>query len=73
VFCYVGSVFAPALDEGVGGLWTVCIVLFCFVGLRGRLWADGVCSVLNRGRSWWWGMRFRRLLGRYGEGEDVFN
>jgi ubiquitin-like protein ATG12 len=28
VFCYVGSVFAPALDEGVGGLWTVCI---CFV------------------------------------------
>jgi ubiquitin-like protein ATG12 len=23
VFCYVGSVFAPALDEGVGNLWTV--------------------------------------------------
>ncbi|KAF2830563.1 APG12-domain-containing protein [Ophiobolus disseminans] len=22
VFCYVGSVFAPALDEGVGNLWT---------------------------------------------------
>jgi ubiquitin-like protein ATG12 len=21
VFCYVGSVFAPALDEGVGNLW----------------------------------------------------
>ena len=23
VFCYVNSVFAPALDEGVGGLWKV--------------------------------------------------
>ncbi|KAH7083272.1 ubiquitin-like autophagy protein Apg12-domain-containing protein [Paraphoma chrysanthemicola] len=22
VFCYVGSVFSPALDEGVGNLWT---------------------------------------------------
>jgi ubiquitin-like protein ATG12 len=21
VFCYVNSVFAPGLDEGVGGLW----------------------------------------------------
>ena len=24
VFCYVNSVFAPSLDEGVGGLWRVC-------------------------------------------------
>lgn len=24
VFCYVNSVFAPGLDEGVGGLWRVC-------------------------------------------------
>lgn len=23
VFCYVNSVFAPGLDEGVGGLWRV--------------------------------------------------
>ena len=23
VFCYVNSVFAPGLDEGVGGLWKV--------------------------------------------------
>ena len=23
VFCYVNSVFAPGLDEGVGGLWDV--------------------------------------------------
>lgn len=29
VFCYVGSVFSPALDEGVGNLWTVSKA--CFV------------------------------------------
>jgi hypothetical protein len=23
VFCYVNSVFAPGLDEGMGGLWRV--------------------------------------------------
>jgi ubiquitin-like protein ATG12 len=23
VFCYINSVFAPSLDEGVGGLWRV--------------------------------------------------
>lgn len=23
VFCYVNSVFAPSLDEGVGNLWRV--------------------------------------------------
>lgn len=28
VFCYVNSVFAPGLDEGVGGLWRVSS--FCF-------------------------------------------
>jgi len=22
VFCYVGNVFSPALDEGVGNLWS---------------------------------------------------
>lgn len=27
VFCYVNSVFAPGLDEGVGGLWRVCLEL----------------------------------------------
>lgn len=26
VFCYVNSVFAPSLDEGVGGLWRVSCV-----------------------------------------------
>lgn len=25
VFCYVNSVFAPGLDEGVGGLWRVSL------------------------------------------------
>jgi ubiquitin-like protein ATG12 len=37
VFCYVGSVFAPALDEGVGNLWTVSLLN----GMRGEgVWAD---------------------------------
>ena len=26
VVCYVNSVFAPGLDEGVGGLWKVCFL-----------------------------------------------
>lgn len=25
VFCYVNNVFAPGLDEGVGGLWRVSL------------------------------------------------
>lgn len=25
VFCYVGNVFSPALDEGVGNLWSVSL------------------------------------------------
>ena len=28
VVCYVNSVFAPGLDEGVGGLWKVSVSLF---------------------------------------------
>lgn len=28
VFCYVNSVFAPGLDEGIGGLWRVCFLVF---------------------------------------------
>lgn len=37
MFCYVNSVFAPGLDEGVGGLWRVsgflfvCLFLFLFL------------------------------------------
>lgn len=30
VFCYVNSVFAPGLDEGVGGLWRVSFFFFGF-------------------------------------------
>jgi hypothetical protein len=29
VFCYVNSVFAPGLDEGVGNLWRVWMLLTC--------------------------------------------
>lgn len=31
VFCYVNSVFAPGLDEGVGNLWRVSGVDFFFL------------------------------------------
>ncbi len=54
VFCYVNSVFAPGLDEGVGGLWRVsAFFCFCFVlfwrGCVGLGWGgwksrgDGIC------------------------------
>jgi ubiquitin-like protein ATG12 len=44
VFCYVGNVFAPGLDEGVGNLWRVSL-LFLF-----SLWNYwGGCS---GGASW---------------------
>lgn len=39
VFCYVGSVFSPGLDEGVGDLWRVSSPSFAFefeVWERGR-------------------------------------
>ena len=37
VFCYVNSVFAPGLDEGVGGLWRVSFQILAFVwGEKGR-------------------------------------
>lgn len=35
VFCYVNSVFAPGLDEGVGGLWRVSRSLSIFSGCQG--------------------------------------
>jgi len=37
VFCYVNSVFAPGLDEGVGGLWKVSLF-------------EGVCKGRGEGR-----------------------
>lgn len=44
VFCYVNSVFAPGLDEGVGGLWRVsCAVVFLFRGWMNG-WGRGECK-----------------------------
>ncbi|EAT86384.2 hypothetical protein SNOG_06553 [Parastagonospora nodorum SN15] len=36
VFCYVGSVFAPGLDEGVGGLWSVSCDFYFILCLEGK-------------------------------------
>ena len=40
VFCYINSVFAPGLDEGVGGLWGVsfclCVILWDWVNELGE-------------------------------------
>ena len=38
VFCYVNSVFAPGLDEGVGGLWRVSFAFFFF--LANFVWVE---------------------------------
>ena len=53
VFCYVNSVFAPGLDEGVGGLWRVSgsfffwLLWFFGVGFGGGGgWADGSWSAV---------------------------
>ncbi len=35
MFCYVNSVFAPGLDEGVGNLWRVSRPNFLYYILRG--------------------------------------
>lgn len=45
VFCYVNSVFAPGLDEGVGGLWKVS-------AFRVLIWTDrrSSCKVMASGR-----------------------
>ena len=36
VFCYVNSVFAPGLDEGVGGLWRVSDFVDLDRGIGGK-------------------------------------
>lgn len=42
VFCYVNSVFAPGLDEGVGNLWRVSVLCVFFPPLGGvGEWGDG--------------------------------
>lgn len=69
VFCYVNSVFAPGLDEGVGNLWRVSPLLLIF-----PLTCDGLardesntdhrsrCSASRLMTSLWWRIRSRRRL-----------
>lgn len=45
VFCYVNSVFAPGLDEGVGGLWRVSPTSKFYTNAQSHL--TGVHSALN--------------------------
>lgn len=49
VFCYVNSVFAPGLDEGVGGLWRVSLFFFEF--LFCVLFLGGGVREESRGRA----------------------
>ena len=65
VFLYVNSVFAPGLDEGVGGLFRVCVyvscsLLRCFLGSGfnpGLIWVGfGAEWVLVGGISMWFWM-----------------
>jgi hypothetical protein len=65
VFCYVNSVFAPGLDEGVGNLWRVSFFLAMpsflfllpsrFFGMdcvsHVELMADFWCAVFQDGRG----------------------
>ena len=42
VYCYIGNVFAPALDEGVGNLWSVSAVSSLSLGFFSCLnWGSG--------------------------------
>ena len=41
VFCYVNSVFAPGLDEGVGGLWSVSFFFYSGRGGGGCARGEG--------------------------------
>lgn len=48
VFCYVNSVFAPGLDEGVGGLWKVGgFFFYSFWGGFWLLWGKGFRGVFG--------------------------
>lgn len=42
VFCYVNSVFAPGLDEGVGNLWRVSEFLFLLLYFGFIVWGLGL-------------------------------
>lgn len=68
MFCYVGSVFAPALDEGIGNLWSVSQGSFWWwcKGLTGMIVlqaergiGSGVC---DESRFW---VRREGVKGRY--------
>jgi hypothetical protein len=65
VFCYVNSVFAPGLDEGVGNLWRVSFGLFSFYFCLG-CFADFRFSASKPERSWLLVIVLRRLLGEGG-------
>ncbi len=52
VFCYVNSVFAPGLDEGVGGLWKVGVFTFIYsLGLGRRGYMRGLVELGKFGRD----------------------
>lgn len=48
VFCYVNSVFAPGLDEGVGNLWRVSYLDHAVLRFAIR-WVMGWRKVAERG------------------------
>lgn len=65
VFCYVNSVFAPGLDEGVGNLWRVSLAsseALYYVRVPDRVLMLA-CSASKSGMSWWLVTALRRLLG----------
>jgi hypothetical protein len=72
VFCYVNSVFAPGLDEGVGNLWRVSGFFFFFfvLGLGVFFFGEellslgwiGMNSASRRGRSSWCRIVSRKRL-----------
>ena len=51
VFCYVNSVFAPGLDEGMGGLWRVSTILLFYCTLIFDNSNTNFRIVLQDGRS----------------------
>jgi hypothetical protein len=51
VFCYVNSVFAPGLDEGMGGLWRVSFNSTVYVPLVFDSLKANFIIVFQDGRS----------------------
>ncbi len=46
VVCYINSVFAPGLDEGVGGLFKVCSARIRAISLR-KLFGSVSGTIVN--------------------------